>query len=311
MKIAFAGTPDFAARALAAILAAGHPVPLVLTQPDRRAGRGMERRPAPVKALALEHGLALHQPESLKTEEARRPLRDAHADVLVVAAYGLILPPAVLEIPPGGCINIHASLLPRWRGAAPIQRTILAGDAESGVTIMRMDAGLDTGPMLLQQRFALADRETAATLHDRLAAVGAELIVEVLRRLSAAVLPAQPQPAAGVTYAPKVDKREAVLDWRQGASALDRVVRAFNPAPGAATQLRQTAIKVWQARPEAGTGAPGEVLSADRSGIVVACGVGALRLLELQKPGGNRLPADAFLRGFPLRPGDRFALPAD
>ncbi len=307
MNVAFAGTPEFAARALEAILAAGFPVPLVLTQPDRPAGRGMALQPSAVKRLALEHGLAVHQPPSLKAEEARRPLAEAAPDVLVVAAYGLILPQAVLDIPRRGCLNIHASLLPRWRGAAPIQRAILAGDRETGISIMQMDAGLDTGPVLLEGRLPISDEDTAQSLHDKLAAQGAELIVAALGRLEQGSLPATPQPAAGATYAAKLDKREAELDWRRPALELARAVRAFNPFPGAVAACNGVALKIWSARPADGRAEPGAVLAADATGILVACGDGALLLTELQKPGGKRLPAADFLRGFPLHPGSRFA----
>ncbi len=254
MRLVFAGTPDFAAAALQALLAAGHEVLLVLTQPDRPAGRGMTLQASPVKQLALQHGLPLHQPSSLKSEEARQPILEARPDVMVVAAYGLILPQAVLDIPRLGCLNIHASLLPRWRGAAPIQRALLAGDAETGVTIMRMEAGLDTGPMLLKESLPIAATETAGTLHDKLAALGARLIVEALRRMEDGALPSQIQPTEGVTYAAKLDKSEAALDWRQPAVQLDRAVRAFNPFPGATAQLDGQVIKVWATEPIAASG---------------------------------------------------------
>ncbi|CAG0933868.1 MAG: Methionyl-tRNA formyltransferase [Rhodocyclaceae bacterium] len=309
MRVVFAGTPEFAAQALSAILAAGHDVPLVLTQPDRPAGRGMSLQASPVKQLALQHGLALHQPPGLKPEEARRPILDARPDVMVVAAYGLILPQALLDIPPLGCINIHASLLPRWRGAAPIQRAILAGDGETGVTIMRMEAGLDTGPMLLAEKLPIDASDTTATLHDKLAGLGARLIVEALARLQSGKLTQTPQPDAGVTYAAKLEKSEAALDWRLPAIQLDRAVRAFNPFPGATAQFDGQAVKIWRAEPGAGGGEPGAVLSAGPGGIAVACGEGVLRLLELQKAGGKRLAAADFLRGFPLEPGRRFGLP--
>ena len=311
MRIVFAGTPDFAAAALQAILAAGHTVPLVLTQPDRPAGRGMSMQASAVKQLAQKHGLALHQPASLKSDEARLPIIEACPDVMVVAAYGLLLPQAVLDIPRLGCVNIHASLLPRWRGAAPIQRAILAGDAETGVTLMRMEAGLDTGPMLLRERLPIAASDNAGSLHDRLAVLGARLIVDALPRLERGGLADEPQPAEGATYAAKLDKAEAVLDWRQPAAQLDRTVRAFNPFPGATAQLDGQAIKVWAAELVAASGEVGRILDVGRGGIVVACGEGALRLIELQKAGGKRLPAADFLRGFTLKSGQRFALAAD
>lgn len=310
MRIVFAGTPEFAAQALAAILAAGQSVPLVLTQPDRPSGRGMALKASPVKQLALEHGLQVHQPASLKSAESRQPIIDASPDVMVVAAYGLILPQAALDIPRLGCINIHASLLPRWRGAAPIPRAILAGDAETGVTLMRMEAGLDTGPMLLKGRLPITDADRVATLHDKLAALGARLIVEALPRLARGELPGEPQPAEGVTYAAKLEKSEAALDWRQTAVVLSRAVRAFDPYPGTVARIEGQTIKVWRAEPAPGAGEPGTVLAANADGILVACGEGALRLVELQKSGGKRLQAADFLHGFALKPGQRFSLAA-
>ena len=310
MRIVFAGTPEFAAQALAAILAAGQSVPLVLTQPDRPSGRGMALKASPVKQLALKHGLQVHQPASLKSAESRQPIIDASPDVMVVAAYGLILPQTALDIPRLGCINIHASLLPRWRGAAPIQRAVLAGDAETGVTLMRMEAGLDTGPMLLKGRLPITDADCAATLHDKLAALGARLIVEALPRLARGELPGEPQPAEGVTYAAKLEKSEAALDWRQTAVALSRAVRAFDPFPGTVARIEGQTIKVWRAEPAPGAGEPGTVLAANVDGILVACGEGALRLVELQKSGGKRLQAADFLHGFALKPGQRFSLAA-
>ncbi|BBO19311.1 MAG: methionyl-tRNA formyltransferase [Candidatus Desulfobacillus denitrificans] len=311
MRVVFAGTPEFAAQALAAILADGNEVVLVLTQPDRPAGRGMSLQASPVKQLALQHGLPVHQPSSLKSEEACQPIIEARPDVMVVAAYGLILPQAALDIPRLGCLNIHASLLPRWRGAAPIQRAILAGDAKTGVTIMRMEAGLDSGPMLLKESLPIADTETAGTLHDKLAALGARLIVEALPKLERGELPGDIQPEEGVTYAAKLEKAEAALDWRRPALLLDRAVRAFNPFPGATAQMDGQIIKIWRVAAVPGTGEPGTVLAAGADGIVVACGEGALCLTELQKAGGKRLPAADFLRGFALKPGQRFALAAD
>ena len=310
MRIVFAGTPEFAAQALAAILAAGQSVPLVLTQPDRPSGRGMALKASPVKQLALKHGLQVHQPASLKSAESRQPIIDASPDVMVVAAYGLILPQTALDIPRLGCINIHASLLPRWRGAAPIQRAVLAGDAETGVTLMRMEAGLDTGPMLLKERLPITDADRAATLHDKLAALGARLMVEALPRLARGELPGEPQPAEGVTYAAKLEKSEAALDWRQTAVALSRAVRAFDPFPGTVARIEGQTIKVWRAEPAPGAGEPGTVLAANVDGILVACGEGALRLVELQKSGGKRLQAADFLHGFALKPGQRFSLAA-
>jgi methionyl-tRNA formyltransferase len=311
MRIVFAGTPEFAAQALAALLAAGHHLPLVLAQPDRPSGRGLSLKTGAVKRLALEQGLPVYQPASLKSPESHQPIMDARPDVMVVAAYGLILPQAVLDIPRLGCINIHASLLPRWRGAAPIQRAILAGDAETGVTIMRMEAGLDSGPMLLRQSLPIAATDTAGTLHDKLAGLGARLIVEALPKLERGELPEEPQPAAGVTYAAKLGKAEALLDWRQPAAAVSRAVRAFNPFPGATAQLDGKVVKIWSTETVAASGEAGRILAVDSSGVVIACGEGALRLTELQKSGGKRLSAADFLHGFALKPGQRFALPAD
>lgn len=271
----------------------------------------MAMQASAVKQLALNQGLPLHQPSSLKSGESRQPILDARADVMVVAAYGLILPQAALDIPRLGCVNIHASLLPRWRGAAPIQRAILAGDSETGVTIMRMEAGLDTGPMLLRESLAIAEGDTAATLHDKLAELGARLIVEALPRLERGELAGEIQPSDGVSYAPKLEKAEAALDWRRPAVELDRAVRAFNPFPGAFGQVDGQVIKVWRAERVSGQGVPGIVLAAGADGIVVACGEGALCLTELQKSGGKRLAAADFLHGFPLKPGQRLAVPAD
>ncbi len=271
----------------------------------------MALQASPVKQLALKQDLSLHQPASLRSEASHQPILDARADIMVVAAYGLILPQAALDIPRLGCINIHASLLPRWRGAAPIQRAILAGDAETGVTIMRMEAGLDTGPMLMKESLPIVDADTAATLHDKLAVLGARLIVDVLPRLERGELSGEVQPVEGVSYAPKLDKAEAALDWRRSAAELDRAVRAFNPFPGALGWIDGQAIKVWKAELGAGRGAPGTVLAAGADGIVVACGEGVLRLTELQKSGGKRLATADFLRGYPLKPGQRLTIHAD
>ena len=305
MKVAFAGTPEFAAAALEAILAAGFDVPLVLTQPDRPAGRGMQLQPSPVKRVALAAGIPVHQPEKLRTPEQQAPLAAVQADVLVVAAYGIILPQAVLDLPRHGCLNIHASLLPRWRGAAPIHRAIQAGDAETGITIMQMDAGLDTGPMLLSRAEAIHADDTTGSLHDRLALLGAEMIVEALRALPGG-LTATPQPADGVTYAAKIGKAEANVDWSRPAAEIERAIRAFNPFPGAVATLQQTPVKLWRARAIDASGTPGEVLLAEGAGVIVACGEGALCITELQKPGGKRLPAADFLRGMPIAAGSRF-----
>lgn len=307
MKLIFAGTPEFAAHALTAILAAGHRVELVLTQPDRPSGRGMALRPSPVKEVAMAAGIEVFQPPTLRDATAQERLRKVRADAMVVAAYGLILPQAVLDMPRFGCINIHASLLPRWRGAAPIQRAILAGDAESGVCIMQMEAGLDTGPVLHSGSLPLVADETAGSLHDKLADLGARLIVDTLSRLPVA---ARPQADDGVTYAAKIEKAEAQLDWRLPAAELERRIRAFNPFPGAAASLDGVTVKVWRSQTASASATPGTVVAADRDGIVVACGDGALCLTELQKAGGKRLPAAQFLAGNPVRCGAVFALPA-
>ena len=307
MKIVFAGTPEFAARALAALYEAGHDIPLVLTQPDRPAGRGMTLQASPVKQLALSRGSEVFQPLTLKDEVAQEKLRLLAPDVMVVAAYGLILPKAVLDIPRHGCLNIHASLLPRWRGAAPIHRAILAGDAESGVCIMQMEAGLDTGPVLLSDSTPITAQDTSQTLHDKLALQGAQLIVSALQRLP---LPAVAQPEAGVTYAAKLDKSEAPLDWRRPAAELDRQIRAFTPFPGTTAVLDGAPLKVWAALPRSESGVPGTVLAADKHGILVACGSGSLLLTELQKAGGKRLPVAQFLAGHGVSAGARFELQA-
>lgn len=313
MKVAFAGTPEFASAALQRLVQAGYDIPLVLTQPDRPAGRGMKLQASPVKQTALAHGLAVAQPLSLRldgkypedAQQARAALLAAQPDVMVVAAYGLILPQWVLDLPRLGCLNIHASLLPRWRGAAPIHRAIEAGDTHTGITIMQMDAGLDTGAMCLQQTLPIEAHDTTASLHDRLADMGAELIVQALQQAQAGTLTATPQPAEGVTYAHKIDKHEAWMDWQQSAEQLDRRLRAFTPFPGGATQLGDEVIKIWAAQVEAASeaAAPGTVLNADATGVLVACGSGALRLTQLQRAGGKRLPAADFLRGFALPVG--------
>jgi methionyl-tRNA formyltransferase len=306
MKIVFAGTPQFAALALRAILAAGHQVALVLTQPDRTAGRGLALHASAVKALALASGIEVFQPQSLRDLAAQENLRAVGAAVFIVAAYGLILPQAVLDMPRFGCINIHASLLPRWRGAAPIQRAILAGDSQTGVCIMQMDAGLDTGPLLLSESVPIADDDSAASLHDKLAALGARLIVEALGKLP---LPLCPQPESGIAYASKIEKAEAPLDWRLPAIQLARQVRAFNPSPGATASLEGNAIKVWAAQAQLGSAVPGTIISVDKNGIVVACGDGALRLTELQNAGGKRLAVAQFLPGSTVQAGAAFTLP--
>ena len=307
MKLIFAGTPEFAAQSLRAILSTENQVVLVLTQPDRPAGRGMVLQPSAVKQVACEHGIEVFQPPTLRDPAAQARLAAVGADAMVVAAYGLILPQTVLDQPRHGCINIHASLLPRWRGAAPIQRAIQAGDTETGVSIMQMEAGLDTGPVLLREALPITEGDTAASLHDRLAELGARLIVDALRNLP---LTPCPQPSDGVTYAAKIDKAESMLDWRLPALQLSRQVRAFNPFPGTLAYLDGTSVKIWKAVPDANGGVPGTVLSANKDGIVVACGEGALRLCELQKAGGKRLEAGQFLAGTPIAVGSVFSLPS-
>ena len=319
LRVVFAGTPEFAAAALAAIHAAGFHVPLVLTQPDRPAGRGMKLAGSPVKRLAIENGLEIAQPTSLRRngkypEEAAAAierLKNTPHDVMVVAAYGLILPQEVLDIPPLGAINIHGSLLPRWRGAAPIHRAIEAGDAETGITLMQMDAGLDTGAMIREGRIAITPQDTTATLHDRMAQLGADLIVDALRDLERdGALPSTPQPQDGATYAEKIAKHEAALDWRRPASMLARQIRAFDPFPGAFGTIDGIAVKIWAAESvdletneEAGV-----IVESSAEGVIVACGQGALRLTQLQKPGGKRLPVREFLAGSPIVKGQRFEL---
>ncbi len=303
MRLIFAGTPPFAAAALDALAGAGHDIVLVLTQPDRPAGRGMKLTPSAVKTVALARGLPVAQPATLKTPEAQAELAALDADVMVVAAYGLILPQAVLDLPRHGCLNIHASLLPRWRGAAPIQRAILAGDAETGITIMQMDAGLDTGAMLSKTVVPIRDTDTAGSLHDTLAAAGAQAIVAALAGLPGLV--PEKQDARLATYAAKLTKDEAQLDWEQAATALARAVRAYNPVPGAWTLLEGAPLKIWAAQAVTGSGVPGTVLHADAEGFVVAAGDGALALQEIQPAGSKRMTAAAFLAGRPLVPGSR------
>jgi methionyl-tRNA formyltransferase len=304
MRTVFAGTPEFAARALDALARSRHEVVLVLTQPDKPAGRGMQLQVSPVKALAHSLGLPVRQPRTLKDPSEWPALQAAGADVMVVAAYGLILPQAVLDMPRRGAINIHASLLPRWRGAAPIQRALLAGDIESGISIMQMDAGLDTGPVLLMERTPVTDEDTAGSLHDRLADIGARLIVAALDRIEDAPLPAEPQPSDGATYASKIERVEARIDWSAPATSVWRQVRAFNPVPGAYTRMQGKDVKVWRAEPASGSGNAGVVIAIDPAGPVVACGSGALRLLELQRAGARRVAAADYVRGAALRVGD-------
>jgi methionyl-tRNA formyltransferase len=303
LRVGFAGTPAFAATALAAILRAGHTIPLVLSQPDRPKGRGLATAPSEVKALATRHGLHVVQPASLKPDAVRETLFAIDVDVLVVAAYGLLLPPPVLGWPRHGCLNIHASLLPRWRGAAPVARAIEAGDRETGVTIMQMDAGLDTGAIVARANLAIDARETAGTLVAKLAALGATTIDTVLAELAqAGALPATPQAAEGVTYAHKVSRAEARIDWTRSNHAVDNAVRAFDPWPAAWTTLDGEIIKVWRVTPlpEAGAGMsvlPGTILRVHSPGLDVACGVGALRIDELQPANARRMSAAAFVAG--------------
>lgn len=319
MNIVFAGTPDFAAVAFKALHEAGFNISLVLTQPDRPAGRGMQLQASAVKQFALTHQIPVAQPLSLRLEgthsdiakEAHDLLRARPVDVMVVAAYGLILPPSVLAIPKYGCLNIHASLLPRWRGAAPIHRAIEAGDAETGITIMQMDEGLDTGAMLQMERVPLSSGDTTGSLHDRLAVLGGTMIVDVLQKLQRNELPsAVPQPHDGITYASKISKEEAALDFSDSAEVLARKIRAFNPFPGALGIFNGVPVKIWnaEAAPSSPLNNPGQILAADaQSGVLVVCGEGVLRLTELQKPGGKRLPAAEFIKGFHME-GGRFSL---
>lgn len=307
MRLVFAGTPAFAAVALAALIAARRRPVLVLTQPDRPTGRGLKPQPSEVKVLTQKHAMELFQPASLRSADVMTRLKTARADALVVAAYGLILPQDVLDLFPLGCINVHASLLPRWRGAAPIQRALLAGDRESGVCIMRMEAGLDTGPVYKCERVALDPDETAGSLHDKLASLGARLLLEVLETLESGRLQPRPQTQEGATYAPKIAKQEALLDWTQDAVSLERAVRAFNPVPGAQSSLEGDPVKIWRAQLAATSGRePGQVISAGEEGILVACAKGALNITELQRAGGKRLSAGDFLRGRKLGAGTRF-----
>ncbi len=325
MRLVFAGTPDFAAAALAALLDAGHQVVLVLTRPDQPAGRGQAMRESAVKRLASERGLTVEQPRTLRDSALHERLRALDADAMIVAAYGAILPAEVLAIPRHGCLNVHASLLPRWRGAAPIQRAIEAGDTETGVTIMQMDEGLDTGSTLLALRTPIDEADTGASVHDRLAALGARAIVDALALLEKGELKATAQPAEGVTYAHKLTREDAAIDWAMPARGIVDRVRAFDPAPGATAKLDAgPAIKVWRAASVARPGASASGLAAAAPGVaspgaapgtvleapgrlVVACGDGAVELLELQRPGGKRLATREFLRGFAIDPGTRFA----
>ena len=303
-KVIFAGTPDFAADALRAIAEAGFDIPLVLTQPDRPKGRGMKLQASPVKETALELGFQVAQPESLKSESAQEMLRAVEADIMVVAAYGLLLPQAVLDIPRHGCLNIHASLLPRWRGAAPIQRAIEAGDSETGICIMQMDAGLDTGAVISRHPYPILPSDNAQTLHDKLAEIGARAIVADLQHYSQCN--AQPQPEHGITYAHKLSKADAQIDWTQPAEAIERRIRAFNPVPGAWCDYHGKPLKIWAAQVSSVGGVAGSVLQADKNGIQVACGSGSLLIQILQPAGSARMEAAAFLAGHPVAAGSRF-----
>ncbi|MDO8248566.1 MAG: methionyl-tRNA formyltransferase [Rhodoferax sp.] len=318
MRLIFAGTPEFARVALQCLHAAGHEIALVLTQPDRPAGRGMKLHASSVKQYALDHGIPVAQPRSLRLDgkypddaaAARGAIEAAQADAMVVAAYGLILPQWVLDAPARGCFNIHASLLPRWRGAAPIHRAIEAGDSETGVTIMQMDAGLDTGDMLLVEKLPIAASDTTATLHDKLAALGGRLMLETLELAASGGLKPVPQPAEGVTYAYKIEKHEAAIDWAQPAELIARRVRAFNPFPGASATVNGETLKIWTAGVGLGTppaGAEfGSILTVAPEGIAVAAMNSIVNITELQRPGAKRLGVADFLRGFDLRPGMGF-----
>lgn len=306
MKLIFAGTPEFAVPALEALIRAGHELVLVLTQPDRPAGRGMKLTPSPVKIAALAHGIPVFQPLTLKAAEAQARIAQAEADAMIVAAYGLIIPQAVLQMPRYGCYNIHASLLPRWRGAAPIQRAILAGDSETGVTIMEVVPALDAGAMILKGRVPITARDTAQSLHDTLAHMGAELMVQALAKLATqGRLDAEPQDEALVTYAAKLAKAEAVIDWHKGAEELSRQVRAFNPFPVVQAMLSGKPCRIWMAEAQPGVAAPGMVVEL-RDGIMVGCGKGLLRIEELQMPGGKRMAAKDFVAGHGIQVGDHF-----
>jgi methionyl-tRNA formyltransferase len=316
IRVVFAGTPDFAATALGALIAANYAVPLVLTQPDKAAGRGMKCAPGPVKQLAQHHGLAVVQPRSLRSDgkypsdakAAHEALRAANADVMVVAAYGLILPQSVLDIARRGCVNIHASLLPRWRGAAPIHRAIEAGDQETGITLMQMDAGLDTGAMLSLERVPILPAHTTGMLHDVLASLGARLLVRDLPGIVAGRIKPVAQPAQGVTYAEKIHKEEARIDWQAHASLIARRIRAFDPFPGAVASLRGQDLKLWaaQAMPQQVTQAPGTVTAVQADSFIVACGSGSLAVHTVQRPGGKRLPVSQWLLAQPLAVGTVF-----
>lgn len=310
MRMVFAGTPEFAARSLEALIAAGHQVVAVLTQPDRPVGRGFKVLPSPVKRVALAAHVPVYQPATLKSAEALALILGFSAEVMVVSAYGQLLPIEILQATPRGAINIHASLLPRWRGAAPIQRALQAGDTVTGISIMQMDRGLDTGPVLLERPCPILDHDTSHTLHDRLADLGARTIIEALEGIRAGQLQPVPQPLAGVTYAHKITKAEALLDWTKKAEQLARDVRAFNPAPVSRTYLRDELIKVWQAEaaPEPANAIPGTVLAMNDAGVFVACGKGQLALQMLQRAGGKPMTAGEFIKGFPVTLGEQMGV---
>jgi len=300
MRIVFAGTPAFAVPCLDAVLASAAQCVAVYTQPDRPAGRGRQLQASPVKLRALEAGLPVLQPETLKTPEVQAALAELRPDLMIVVAYGLILPRAVLAIPTHGCWNVHGSLLPRWRGAAPIQRALLAGDAETGVDLMQMEAGLDTGPILLERRTPILPTDTSATLHDRLALLGAEVLADGLARLLRGELPpAQPQPAEGVVYAHKLDKAEAWLDWRLGADELERKVRGYQPWPVAEAEIAGERVRIHAAEVVSGQGTPGEPIRGTRSRLVIACGDQALAVLKLQRAGGRVIDAADYVNARP------------
>ncbi|ADI28598.1 methionyl-tRNA formyltransferase [Methylotenera versatilis] len=307
MKIIFAGTPEFAVPALAALIAAGHQIVMVLTQPDRPAGRGMKLKASPVKVLAEQHGLHVFQPETLKDTAVQAQIEAAHADVMIVAAYGLIIPTVVLNMPKFGCYNIHASLLPRWRGAAPIHRSLLLGDAETGVTIMEVVPALDAGAMVSKGVVPITESDTTQTLHDALSKTGADLMVQAMAELAEkGSLPATPQDESLVTYAHKLEKSEAAIDWQKSAVELSRQVRAFNPFPVAQGILKGEVCRIWMATAKEGKAKIGEIVSV-QDGVTVGCGDGLLHITELQAPGGKRLSAQAFVQGHNLQIGDFFS----
>ncbi|SER38863.1 methionyl-tRNA formyltransferase [Nitrosomonas sp. Nm51] len=307
MKIIFAGTPVFAATALNALITADHEIVSVLTQPDRPAGRGMKMAASAVKQIADTHGLTVLQPPTLKDPSWHALISEVNADAMVVAAYGLILPESVLSIPRYGCFNIHASLLPRWRGAAPIQRAIQSGDKETGITIMQMNAGLDTGDMLLKKSIPILPDDTAQTLHDKLCTVGADSIVNALSLLQQKKLIPIRQDESQACYAAKIQKSEANINWQQPALEIERKIRAFNPAPGTYTTFQENQIKIWQAKAVPGqSDQPGKIMAIEKNGIIVSCGSGLLRLETVQKPGGKKLTAADFSAGLKIFAGNHF-----